>query len=227
MQFTQYFRISLYINTVFPDENKVMKSLTICISSSQLIIVLLFSVTEGLCLLRFVYCVKFTSSTRSGPVLLNLNRFVEFKLLKLLKELGQTSIYVCNWTGVRQISIVKVNFYRLHFTKLWEPLHCSNVSLEPVVISYVQVVSKYVYYYFTVTAQQGPGTVVVHPAGQDVELLCTVMRCDGVAWLINYMEWLPYTMANIITNNLIVENIMMNDVRNNTEYRCYYYENNT
>ena len=26
--------------------------------------------------------------------------------------------------------------------------------------------------------------------------------------------------ANISTNNLIVENIMVNDVRNNTEYRC-------
>ena len=92
------------------------------------------------------------------------------------------------------------------------------------------VISKYVYYYFTVTAQEGPGTVVVHPAGQDVELLCTVMRRDRVVWLINHLG--PYGVsplhhgilkgysANIITNNLIVENIMMNDVRNNTEYRC-------
>ena len=87
-----------------------------------------------------------------------------------------------------------------------------------------------IHYYFTVTAQEGPGIVIVHPAGQDVELLCTVMKIDGVVWLIGYFG--PYGVsalhngivagysANITTNNLIIENIMMNDVRNNTEYWC-------
>ena len=53
---------------------------------------------------------------------------------------------------------------------------------------------------------------------------------SGVVWLINHLG--PYGVsalhngilkgysANIETNNLIVKNIMMNDVRNNTEYRC-------
>ena len=86
------------------------------------------------------------------------------------------------------------------------------------------------YYYFTVAAQKGPGKVIVHPAGQDVELLCTETESVGAAWLINYNG--PYTVsalnngilkgysANLKTNNLIVENIMINDDRNNTEYRC-------
>ena len=85
------------------------------------------------------------------------------------------------------------------------------------------------YYYFTVTAQEGPRMVIVHPAGQDVELLCTV-KSGGAAWLINFSG--PYGISalwngilkgysvNVTTNNLIVENITMNDVRNNTEYRC-------
>ena len=85
-------------------------------------------------------------------------------------------------------------------------------------------------YYFTVTAPEGSRIVTVHPAGQDVELLCSVRGLEGIAWLINFNG--PYGVnslhngilkgysANIVTNNLIVENIMMNDVRNNTEYRC-------
>ena len=56
------------------------------------------------------------------------------------------------------------------------------------------------------------------------------MSSEGAVWLINYNG--PYGVsalhngilkgysANLKTNNLIVENIMMNDVRNNTEYRC-------
>ena len=87
-------------------------------------------------------------------------------------------------------------------------------------------------YYFAVIGR-GPGIVIVHPAGQDVELLCTVMTSNvnkQVAWTINHGT--PYTVSglrngivagysvNKTTNNLIVENIMMNDGRNNTEYRC-------
>ena len=105
-----------------------------------------------------------------------------------------------------------------------------------VVTSYVKANCNYVSlirtvcYCFTVTAQEGPGIVIVHPAGQDVELLCTVMKHYGVVWLINHLG--PYGVsalhngiqkgysANITTNNLIIEDIMMNDVRNNTEYRC-------
>ena len=82
---------------------------------------------------------------------------------------------------------------------------------------------------FSVTAQQGPGIVIAHP-GQDVELLCTVTPSDGqtAGWLINHGG--PYTVQQlhngILTgyssngNNLIIENIMMNDDRNNTEYSC-------
>ena len=82
-----------------------------------------------------------------------------------------------------------------------------------------------------ITAQEGPGIVIVHPAGQDVELLCTVMTSSSneqVAWQINHGT--PYTVSGlpngIVTgysangNNLIVENIMINDDRNDTEYRC-------
>ena len=84
-----------------------------------------------------------------------------------------------------------------------------------------------------VTAQEGPGIVTVHPAGQDVELLCTVMTSndtEAVAWLINHMG--PFRLNALLNgvvagystrlneNNLIVKNITMNDNRNDTEYRC-------
>ena len=85
---------------------------------------------------------------------------------------------------------------------------------------------------FTVAAQEGPGIVIAHP-GQDVELLCTVnvtLTNEIVEWLVNNMG--PYginalhngILAGYTTtpgsNNLIVENIMMNDNRNDTEYQC-------
>ena len=84
---------------------------------------------------------------------------------------------------------------------------------------------------FTVAAQEGPGIVIAHP-GQDVELLCTVTVTSGnqAAWLVNSMG--PYGInslrSGILTghsatlggNNLIVENIMMNDDRNGSDYRC-------
>ena len=83
--------------------------------------------------------------------------------------------------------------------------------------------------YFTVTAQEGPGIVIANP-GRDVELLCTVTPSDGqtAAWVINNRA--PHTVQQlhngILTgystngNNLIIENIMMNDDRNDTEYSC-------
>ena len=87
-------------------------------------------------------------------------------------------------------------------------------------------------YLFTVAAQEGPGIVIAHP-GQNVELLCTVTVTSGsqtTGWLVNDMG--PYRInalrngiltghnATMDSNNLIVENIMMNDVRNGSEYRC-------
>ena len=82
---------------------------------------------------------------------------------------------------------------------------------------------------FTVIAQQGPGIVIAHP-GQDVELLCNVTPSGDqtAAWIIN--NGVPHTVQqlhnDILTgyssngNNLIIENIMMNDDRNGTEYSC-------
>ena len=84
----------------------------------------------------------------------------------------------------------------------------------------------------TVAAQEGPGIVIAHP-GQDVELLCTVTvtsTSQTIGWLVNNEG--PYTIsslhngiltgytATLDNSNLIVENIMMNDVRNGSEYRC-------
>ena len=84
----------------------------------------------------------------------------------------------------------------------------------------------------TVAAQEGPGIVIAHP-GQDVELLCNVTRTstnEVVGWVVNLVG--PYGISalrgGILTgyngilgsNDLIVENIMMNDGRNNSEYIC-------
>ena len=83
---------------------------------------------------------------------------------------------------------------------------------------------------FIVTAQEGPGIVIAHP-GQDVELLCTVTETSQTTgWLVNNEG--PYRIsalrndiltrysATLDNSNLIVENIMMNDSRNDSEYRC-------
>ena len=71
--------------------------------------------------------------------------------------------------------------------------------------------------------------IIVHP-GQDVELLCNVTPSDSqtAAWVID--NGAPYTVQRLHNdtlagystngNNLIIENIMMNDDRNNTEYNC-------
>ena len=82
-------------------------------------------------------------------------------------------------------------------------------------------------------AQEGPGIVIVHPAGQDVELLCDVAIPGtvqaGVTWIINFNQYTVASLSNgilegysadIISSNLIVKNIVMNDSRNNTDYRC-------
>ena len=86
---------------------------------------------------------------------------------------------------------------------------------------------------YAVAAQgEGPGIVNAHP-GQDVELLCTVTESSGsqtTGWLVNNEG--PYRVnaihSGVLTgyttsldnNNLIVENIMMNDGRNGSVYKC-------
>ena len=85
---------------------------------------------------------------------------------------------------------------------------------------------------FTVAAQEGSGIVIAHP-GQDVELLCNVTVISAgqeAAWLINGKG--PHAVNSIHrgdvtgytttlgSNNLIVENIMMNDSRNNYKLQC-------
>ena len=88
------------------------------------------------------------------------------------------------------------------------------------------------YLVITVAAQEGPGIIIAHP-GQDVELLCTVTVTgrQAAAWLIyNIMGLyrinairngiLAGHTAALGSHNLIVENIMMNDDRNGSDYRC-------
>ena len=70
--------------------------------------------------------------------------------------------------------------------------------------------------------------MIAHPR-QDVELLCTVTPSgnETTAWAINTVVYTLQQLHNgILTgyssngNNLIIENIMMNDDRNDTEYIC-------
>ena len=79
------------------------------------------------------------------------------------------------------------------------------------------------------TTQAIPSTVIAHP-GQDVELLCAVTSSmiQSVSWLINDMG--PYEVTALLngtltgyssnSNNLIVQNVTMNDVRNGSNYSC-------
>ena len=88
--------------------------------------------------------------------------------------------------------------------------------------------------YLTVAAQKakGPGIVIAHP-GEDVELLCTLgipsSTQHATEWIINHNFYsvnalvndiLPGYSADVNNNNLIVQNIVMNDRRNDTEHRC-------
>ena len=79
-----------------------------------------------------------------------------------------------------------------------------------------------------VSAQGDPGVVIAYP-GQDVEIPCSINITDGTftSWMVNGAL---YTLAqifngelaghNISGRNIVVENIITNDVRNGTEYRC-------
>ena len=78
---------------------------------------------------------------------------------------------------------------------------------------------------FTVVTQEGPGIVIAHP-GQDVVLLCNVT--GGTSWMINGSE--PIALSSLFNgavpgyntsgNNLLVEDIILNDDRNDTDYIC-------
>ena len=85
---------------------------------------------------------------------------------------------------------------------------------------------------FTVAAQEGPGIVIAHP-GQDVELLCTLglpsNATHTLGWTINHIFYGVNSLnggirrgysADLLNNNLIVQNVVMNDPRDDTEYRC-------
>ena len=83
---------------------------------------------------------------------------------------------------------------------------------------------------FTVTAQEGPGIDIARP-GQDVTLSCDVdpSEDETAAWLIDndvVVHTVQRLHNGILTgyntngNNLIIETIMINDDRNDTEYIC-------
>ena len=84
----------------------------------------------------------------------------------------------------------------------------------------------YVLLYTVANAQRGPGTVIVHPTGQDVELLCNVTggtatwKINGTTFTIAQLFNGALTGHNISGRNIIVENIMMNDGRNGTVHIC-------
>ena len=86
--------------------------------------------------------------------------------------------------------------------------------------------------YIVTAAQEGPGIVIGH-TGQDVELLCNVTESSTsltTGWLVNNEG--PFKInairsglltghsATVDSSNLIVENIMMYDVRNGSVYSC-------
>ena len=80
------------------------------------------------------------------------------------------------------------------------------------------------------TAQGAQARITIAHPSQDVELLCTITPSDGqtAAWVIN--NWAPRTVQQLHNgilagyssneNNLIIENIMMNDGRNDTGHSC-------
>ena len=87
--------------------------------------------------------------------------------------------------------------------------------------------------YFTVVAKEcnkDSMIVVVHP-GDEAQLLCPVRR--GTGWIINngtilgVIALLNGTEPGHSSNgrSIIVKNIMLNDVRNGSEYRCVKVQN--
>ena len=77
---------------------------------------------------------------------------------------------------------------------------------------------------------RGPREVIARP-GQDVELLCTLTVTEGLAvqWRINHRYYGINALLNglvdgysaIVDNaNMIVQNIMIDDSRNGSDYWC-------
>ena len=88
-------------------------------------------------------------------------------------------------------------------------------------------------FYFAVAAQ-GPGIVIVRP-GRDVKLLCTLGSPSNnqyaTAWIIGHRFYGVKALSGGILDgysvdnnddNLLVENIVINDRRNGTVYRCVF-----
>ena len=92
--------------------------------------------------------------------------------------------------------------------------------------------------YFTVAAQNDVDqhiTVIVHPAGQNVELMYTLRQPvrannESAGWIIDLSipRGISFLVnggvrgysAGLLNNSLIIENITMNDSRNDSEYQC-------
>ena len=106
--------------------------------------------------------------------------------------------------------------------------HCNLYHLHVIIML---AVNNFMIYCFIATVLQSSSTVIViaHP-GQNVELLCNATPSGGqtAAWIIDNGElftvkqlhngvWPGYNSEG---NNLIIENIMMNDDRNDTKYSC-------
>ena len=87
--------------------------------------------------------------------------------------------------------------------------------------------------YYTVAAQEARNIFIAHP-GQSFELLCNLANTTGnrqtIAWRVDNMG--PYTVnslrngilvgysAHADSTSIIIQNIMMNDSRNGTQYQC-------
>ena len=89
----------------------------------------------------------------------------------------------------------------------------------------IVLIRTLIYYLFTVAAQD----IVISIPGQDVELMCDVGTGPTVLWRIN--ESSSTHPLNDLFNgavaghsasgsNIVIQNIMMNDVRNGSQYRC-------
>ena len=117
------------------------------------------------------------------------------------------------------------------------PVKTCKVYIMFFMLVMLQILDTYMYLTVTTQDAKGPGIVIAHP-GQDVELLCTVAipipstidyELYRATWIINHIFYeinslnndiLPGYSANFLNNNLMVENIVMNDHRNDSNYLC-------
>ena len=112
---------------------------------------------------------------------------------------------------------------------------CKISSRLSSLVALLIVISSTPSFILTVAAQEDDPTILtVHPDGQNVELLCNLPKPSGnelvVGWIIGQNQpqgisalanglVIGYS-ANIFSDSLIIRNIMMNDSRNVTKYRC-------